>query len=175
MARYPRELEERLHLPGLGPALLRPIRAEDAAQYRRGFAALSPEDIRRRFHMPLGGLSDAMVERLTCIDYETEMAFVLEMLEPEQEAIHGGMLVAVGRVVGDDAALLVCPYRRRLGIGTLLLQRLAAYARRQGRRELRGDIQADNAPMLALAARLGCTLSPVPDCAGIVRASWLLA
>jgi GNAT superfamily N-acetyltransferase len=169
--RYPRELEERLHLPGLGPVLLRPIRPEDAAQYRRGFAALPPEDIRRRFHMPLGRLSDAMIERLTCIDYETDMAFVLEALDPEQGAIHGGTLVAVGRLVGDEAALLVCLYRRRLGIGRLLLLRLAAHARRRRHQELRGDIQADNPPMLALAARLGCVLVPVPGAADLVRAA----
>lgn len=175
MARYPHELERRLSVRGLGPVLLRPIRPDDAEQYRRGFGILSPEDVWRRFHMPMGRLSEAMIERLTHIDYEREMAFVLEILDPAQTLQRGLTLAGIGRLSGDEAALIVCPARRRLGIGALLLRHLAAHARAQGRRELRGDIQADNAPMLGLAARLGCALSPSREARNLVYATLSLA
>lgn len=175
MAAYPHELARRLDIRGIGPALLRPIRPDDADQYRRGFASLPAEDVWRRFHMPLGRLSEAMIERLTCVDYEHEMAFVLEALDPAQRSAQGVSIMGIGRLTGDEIALLVCPYRRRLGIGALLLRHLAAHARAQGRRELRGDIQADNAPMLRLAARLGCALSPSREARNLVRATLSLA
>lgn len=175
MAAYPHELAQRIDMPGIGPALLRPIHPDDAAQYGRGFASLPPEDIWRRFHMPVGRLSEAMIARLTQIDYEHDMAFVLEALDPAQASQEGVTLLGIGRLSGDEAALIVCPYRRRLGIGGLLFRRLAAHARTRGRRELRGDIQADNAPMLALAKHMGCVLTASPEAATLVRATLPLA
>jgi acetyltransferase len=75
---YPRELEEVIALPAGGDVLLRPIKPEDEVGFQELFDSLPPEDIRMRFLHPMKTLGHKMAARLTQIDYDREMALVLE-------------------------------------------------------------------------------------------------
>lgn len=166
MGAYPRDLESWFEVPGFGPALIRPLRPDDEQAYRRAFAQLPAEDVRLRFHAPLGGLTDEMVRRLVHIDYERQMAFVLD------SPVYG--LSGIVRFVHDgedsaEAAITVCHFQRGLGLGRLLLQRAAAEARRRGIREFRGDVLRENTRMIALLRRLGGTIADSPESALLVR------
>jgi acetyltransferase len=154
---YPRELEEAVEIEGRR-FLLRPIRPEDEPALIEAFKSLSRETVRRRFFAPLREMSHAMAARLTQIDYDREMAFVLT--EPRmaagETAIH-----AVARLSADpdneraEFAITVRDAMAGHGLGRLLMGRIIAYARRRGLGEIHGDVLAENAAMLGLARSLG--------------------
>lgn len=136
---YPRELEQKLSLAGVGDALVRPIRPEDAVQIARLFSRLAPEDVRMRFFAPMRELPLRQLARLTQIDYDREMAFVLE----GQEGPTKSEILAVVRLASDpdnrqaEFAALVRSDLQGRGIGRLMMDRLLAYARQRGIGEIR--------------------------------------
>ena len=73
---YPVELEIEIQ-HGDEKLRIRPIRPEDEALLQRFIRHLTPEDIRLRFFGPLRELTHEMAARLTQIDYDREMAFLL--------------------------------------------------------------------------------------------------
>ncbi|HWA88776.1 MAG TPA: bifunctional acetate--CoA ligase family protein/GNAT family N-acetyltransferase [Rhizomicrobium sp.] len=169
---YPQNLERRVTTEPLGDCLLRPIRPEDAPAVAQLFARLTPEDVRHRFFSPLRALPGALLARLTQIDYDREMAFVL---------FDGSDAIGVSRIVADpdnmraEFAVLVRSDLKGRGIGRMLMQEIVAYARSRGIQELFGDVLEDNALMLALCRELGCAMSSVMGAQGVVRATLRLS
>jgi acetyltransferase len=161
---YPRELEHVENIPGVGDMLLRPVKPEDAPAFIRLFEKMTPADIRMRFFSPLRMLPQVVLARLTQIDYDREMAFVL---------LDGTELVAVARVAADpdnakaEYAVTVRSDSQGHGVGRLLMQRLIDFARKRGTGELFGDVLVENDMMLALCRELGFQIgSPL---SGVVR------
>lgn len=163
---YPAAWESDETLPGIGRFHLRPVRPEDAPAFAALAAKLDPEDVRMRFLSYLREISPALLARLTQIDYDREMAFVL--FDPQNK------VAAVARLSADpdrrraEFALLTRSDLKRRGIGRLLMDRLIAYARTREIAELFGDVLAENAAMLALCRSLGFTISAPSR--GVVRA-----
>jgi len=163
---YPKTLEREENLPMLGKALLRPVRPEDEGRFLEFFERLSREDVRLRFFAALRSLPRAQLVRLTQIDYDREMAFVLER----------GEIMGAARIVADpdnlraEFAVTVRSDLKGKGIGTLLLRRLLDYAWERGIAEVYGDVLAENTLMIALCRDLGFALSSLPGAAEIVRA-----
>ena len=56
------------------------------------------------------------------------------------------------------------------GLGRLLMERLIAYAKARGTKEMTGDVLEENARMLALCRELGFSVEPQTDNPGVVRA-----
>jgi len=148
---YPVELEtdiehrgERLHI--------RPIRPEDEVLINAFTKRLTAEDIRLRFFGPLRELSHEMAARLSQIDYDREMAFLL---------LDGNELLGVGRLAADpdfeqaEFALIVASDRQRRGYGALLLRHVLDYARSRGIKCVIGYVLRENHRMLELTERLG--------------------
>jgi acetyltransferase len=165
---YPKELERAVTLPSIGQALLRPVRPEDAPAFIRLFESLSPDDRRLRFFGALRTLSTSLLTRLTQIDYDREMAFVLES---------GDEILGVARLAADpdnrlaEFAVTVRSNLKSRGLGTLLMQQLIEHARHRGVGQLVGDILAENTLMLALARDLGFALEATATSASVVRAT----
>lgn len=165
---YPRELERRLTVPPIGECTLRPMRPEDAPAMTKLFSRLTPEDVRHRFFSPLHTMPQTLLARLTQIDYDRGMAFVL---------LQGSDIIGVSRIVADpdnakaEFAVLVRSDLKGHGIGRLLMQEIVAYARARGVGELIGDVLEDNVLMIALCRELGCTMTSVMDSKGVMRAT----
>jgi acetyltransferase len=156
---YPKELERDVVLADGRKFLLRPILPEDEPALQRGFARLTPEEIRARFFAPMKSVPHVTAARFTQIDYDREMALVLSDLGiPGRVELH-----AVVRLAADpdneiaEFAIVVEKTLTGLGLGTLLLRSLIDYARDRGLRELYGDVLADNHAMLTLCRTLGFT------------------
>jgi acetyltransferase len=153
---YPKELEFRHHFSALGEFLLRPVRPDDAPALASLVSELTPEDSRSRFFVPLRSLDIRTLARLSQIDYDREMALVLE-----QRQGRGSRLVAVARLAADpdneraEFAIVVRSDMHRKGIGGFLLARLIDYARGRGIGEMNGEVLSDNAAMLGLCRKLG--------------------
>lgn len=166
---YPKELEHVETLPEMGEMLLRPIRPEDAPALEAFFAKLSPEDVRLRFFTAMRTLPPTLLARLTQIDYDREMAFLLVDTKT-------GEFLGISRFAADpdniraEFAVSVRSDLKGHGLGRLLMQRLIAYAKQRGTGELVGEVLQENARMLALCRELGFSIEPHTESAGIVRA-----
>jgi acetyltransferase len=155
---YPTELEETVELDGR-QLRLRPIRPEDFAQHKRFLSRCSSEDLHARFLATFRELPDPEIARLTQIDYDREMALIVEE-SPE----HGGPeTVAVARACIDpdnleaEFAILVRSDVKRQGLGRLLLGRLVRYCRDRGTARMTSNVLSYNASMLGLGTALGFT------------------
>jgi GNAT superfamily N-acetyltransferase len=126
---YPAELECRVAVGDGLVVRLRPIRPADGGRLVEFHGKLSPRSVYRRYFFLHPNLSDAEVERLTHVDYVDRLALIAEA---------EGEIVAVGRYdrsPGSDeaeVAFVVADEYQHHGIGTLLLERLAAAAWENG-------------------------------------------
>jgi acetyltransferase len=162
---YPRELERIESIPGFESGVLRPIRPEDARALETLLSKISPEDTRMRFFIPLRRLGGRQLLRMTQIDYDREMAFVLMTGSGASPA----ELIGVVHLVSDpdneraEFAILVRSDLHRRGIGRLLMTRLIEYARSRGLSEIFGHVLRENVPMLGLCTALGLRVATSPD------------
>src|SRR5229473_2682400 len=148
---YPVELETEV-VHGGERLFIRPIRPDDEPLIQAFTKRMTPEDVRMRFFGPLRELSHEMAARLTQIDYDREMAFLL---------FDGEELIGVGRLAADpgfeqaEFALVVASDRHRRGYGELLLQHVLDYAKSRGVQRVVGQVLRENHKMLELTKRLG--------------------
>ncbi|MBM3645203.1 MAG: bifunctional acetate--CoA ligase family protein/GNAT family N-acetyltransferase [Alphaproteobacteria bacterium] len=148
---YPIELVQEIDHRGRKLAV-RPIRPEDEPLLQEFGRRLSPEDIRLRFFGPLRELSHEMAARLTQIDFDREMAFLL---------FDGAELLGIVRLAADpgfeqaEFALIVASDRQRHGYGALLLRHAVDYARARSIKRVIGHVLRENDRMLHLAERVG--------------------
>ncbi|HTR84643.1 MAG TPA: bifunctional acetate--CoA ligase family protein/GNAT family N-acetyltransferase [Reyranella sp.] len=148
---YPVELETDIEHRG-EKLRIRPIRPQDEPILTAFAGRMTAEDVRLRFFGPLREFSHELAARLTQIDYDREMAFLL---------LREDDLLGVGRLVADpdfeqaEFALTVASDRQGRGYGELLLRHVVDYARTRGIRRVFGLVLRENRRMLDLAARLG--------------------
>ncbi len=167
---YPKELEHREQVEGMGRVLLRPVKPEDAPALAHFFEQLSPEDMRLRFFTAMRALPPTLLARLTQIDYDREMAFLL-VEKKTGEILGGSRYSADPDNTRAEFAISVRSDLKGRGLGRLLMQRLIAYARKRGTSEMFGDVLEENGRMLALCRELGFTITPQLDMHGVMRAS----
>ena len=138
---YPVELETEIDDRDGKRLRVRPIRPDDEPLIQAFTRRLTPEDVRMRFFGPLRELSHELAARLTQIDYDREMAFLL---------LDGDELLGVGRLAADPAfeqaefALVVASDRQRHGYGTLLLEHVLQYAKTRGIKRVVGYVLREN-------------------------------
>jgi acetyltransferase len=151
----------------------RPIKPEDAPLMRKLAVAMSANDMRMRFFTALRELPDALMKRLTQIDYDREMAFVALGHDDETPA-------GIVRLACDpdfDRAEYAVAVRSDLkgrGLGRALMNAIANYARTRGVRTIFGDVLAENAAMLGLCRKLGFSVAAKPGEPGIVEVALTL-
>lgn len=161
---YPKELEETLTFDGR-EVLLRPIRPEDEPAHRNFFEKLSPDDLRFRFFTVFRTIPHTQLARYTQIDYERQMAFVAVGTEADGTPVTLGVVRADSDPDNQTAefAIIVRSDVKGRGLGELLMNKLIAYCRQRGTREMVGYVLPENRRMLALARRLGFESEPMAD------------
>lgn len=148
---YPVELDAEIVHRGQS-LRIRPIRPDDEPLIQAFTRRLTPEDVRMRFFGPLRELTHEMAARLTQIDYDREMAFLL---------LDGQELQGVGRLAADpgfeeaEFALVIASDRQGRGFGRLLLEHVLRYAKARGVVRVVGYVLRENHKMLDLAKHLG--------------------
>ncbi len=168
---YPSELEEPVTLGDGRTLQLRPIRPEDEPALHAAFAKLTPEEIRLRFFVAMQRIPHPMAARFTQIDYDREMALVL--VEPGLT----GEIFGVVRIHTDpdleraEFAVLVRHEVGNRGLGTLLMNRIIAYAKSRGIGEIYGLVLRENRKMLKLSRDLGFAVRVDPDDPAYARVS----
>ncbi len=135
-----------------GTAHVRPILPTDAGALVRFHAGLSADAVYHRFFSVKPALTDAEVERFTTVDHVDRVAFVAELR---------GELLGVARydrIPGSDdaeVAFVVGDRHQGRGIGTVLLENLAAAARERGITRFLAETLADNGRMLDVFRHAG--------------------
>jgi acyl-CoA synthetase (NDP forming)/RimJ/RimL family protein N-acetyltransferase len=145
MSGYPAHWEADVVLADGGTAHLRPIMPEDAERWDRFIAGLSPQTIYFRFFTENPVLGPAQREHFTVVDYVERVAFV---------ALLGAEIVGIGRydqVPGTpiaEASFVVDDAQHGRGLGSILLEHLAAAARERGLRRFEAEVLTANIKMI---------------------------
>ena len=149
---------ETVTLRGGTTVTIRPIRADDAPRLQAFHARLSPETIYLRFLGYHKALLDKEAERLATVDYQARMALVATREEGGEERLLGVVRYDVidprHPDVAEVAIVVEDRYQGR-GLGTLLMNRLVAYARAYGIRAFVAEVSGENYRMLRFAQRTG--------------------
>ncbi len=143
---------------------LRHIRPDDAASLQRGYDMYSDRQKRLRMLDAVPRLTDEMARGFATIARpECEFCLVLTPEEDDTDVLGGARLMgAPGR---DDAEFSVSirADQQGRGLGRISLEAALAEGRARGMRHVWGIISRSNAPMLALAGRLGFRIAADPD------------
>ncbi|HVW31369.1 MAG TPA: GNAT family N-acetyltransferase, partial [Acidimicrobiia bacterium] len=151
-ALYPRQFEADVVLSDGGTVLIRPIVPADREALARFHERLSPQSVYLRYFSPHPRLSDKELEFLTTVDYRLRMALV---------AVLGDEIVGVARYEGREGktdaevAFLIDDAHHGRGIGTVLLEWLAAAAREAGITEFYATTLWENQKMLGVFREAG--------------------
>ena len=132
---YPAEWEADVLLRDGHPVHLRPITPADGDALRAFHASLSDRTVYFRFFSAKPALTDADVVYFTTVDYVSRVALI---------ALDAGVIVGVGRfdALGDGRAEVAFVIRddvQGLGLGSVLLEHLAAQAGTDNKQPQQGD------------------------------------
>lgn len=150
-------------------AVIRPVRPEDEPLLVKFHRTLSERSVYLRYFAPLKleeRTAHEQLIRLSCLDYDQEMALVAERRNPGTGRPE---ILAVGRLSRWDStresefALTVSDQWQGQGLGTHLLKSLVAVARAEKLTRVTGTILADNHEMLHVARKAGFKIEHGPD------------
>ncbi|NMR24779.1 bifunctional acetate--CoA ligase family protein/GNAT family N-acetyltransferase [Pseudoalteromonas sp. NEC-BIFX-2020_015] len=153
---YPIELVEHVTLKNGSAAILRPIKPEDEQAHQAFDQSLSKEDRYKRFFGELPQFNHDQLAKMTQIDYDREMAFIVTQ---EQSREH--LTLGVSRVLMDpdkvhaEFAIVVRSNCQGLGLGGMLMRAAIGYCQSQGVQFIEGITLPENTGMIELARKLG--------------------
>lgn len=153
-AAYPTHWEADVVLSDGATAHVRPITAGDAERLVEFYARVSDESKYMRFFAPYPQLSQRDITRFTRVDHHDRVALIL---------LVGDDMIAVGRYERIDAtdaevSFLVEDSQQGRGVGSVLLEHLAAAARERGIGRFVADILPTNRKMIQVFADAGYTV-----------------
>lgn len=161
-----------VELQGLGRLTIRALTTSDADALEGFLDSLSDDTKRLRVLGEAGPPTETRMARLTRFDRARELA-----LAALRHGEDGDEIIAVARYSAGDtpgeASFSIVVGDRFQGhcLGTELMCRLRDAAGVMGYRRMVGLTLPVNTPMLALARRLGCRVSPVPGETSLQRLS----
>ncbi|WP_336923956.1 bifunctional acetate--CoA ligase family protein/GNAT family N-acetyltransferase [Aquipuribacter sp. SD81] len=160
-AAYPGHWEADVVLRDGSVAHVRPIRPDDAPRIERFHAAQSPRSIYFRFFAPMPRISAADLHRFVTVDHDRRVALVTTVRD---EIVGIGRYDVVdergpggGRVA--EVAFNISDAHQGRGIGSVLLEHLAAAARDNGVTRFEADVLPANQRMLAVFRDAGYQVS----------------
>ncbi|MGR5267704.1 GNAT family N-acetyltransferase [Vibrio astriarenae] len=154
---YPTQLEKMITLKDGRKVLIRPIKPEDEPKHAAFIHKVSKEDLYKRFFTDVGEFNHESLAAFTQIDYDREMAFVVE--EPNGDIL--GVARAMITPDNSDAefAVLIRSDQKGLGLGKVLMTNIINYCRQRNTKQISGMTMPTNQGMLNLAKRLGFAIS----------------
>jgi acyl-CoA synthetase (NDP forming)/GNAT superfamily N-acetyltransferase len=148
---YPAWWEADVVLRDGSVAHVRPIVPNDADGVRRFHAGQSAESIYLRFFAPLKTLSDKDVARFTQVDYDWRVALVATLHED---------IIGIARFdrldeTTAEVAFHISDAHQGKGVGSVLLEHLAAAAQERGVTKFVADVLPQNRKMLQVFTEAG--------------------
>ncbi len=168
-AAYPPEWESDVVLRDGGTVRLRPMRRDDGEHLLQLYSRLSDESLYLRFFSPVPAPTARDLELLTATDYDRRFAIVAEL---------GEEVVAVARYIrltrpseSAEIAFTVEDDQQGRGLGTVMLEHLAAIAREKGIRRFVASTMTHNTRMLGVFADAGFDVNRTVE-GGVVEVSF---
>jgi acetyl coenzyme A synthetase (ADP forming)-like protein len=148
---YPSQYETEAVLRDGSGMLLRPIRRDDADAWLAFLSRLSTHTRYLRFHYIPHPMTREDAERYCTVDYENTFALVAEVIQGEKRDIVaiGRYYRLPGRSAAEVAFVIEDAYQQK-GLGTKLMEQLAAVARDHGITTFEADVLAENEPMMSV-------------------------
>jgi len=156
---YPSHWEADVVLRDGGVAHVRPVRPDDAARIERFHAFQSAESVYFRFFAPMPRISAADMRRFVNVDHVRRVALVATVRDD---------IVGIGRYEGAwregrtppgsrsaEVAFNIADSHRGRGVGSVLLEHLAAAALENGVSRFSADVLPTNQRMLAVFREAG--------------------
>jgi predicted CoA-binding protein/RimJ/RimL family protein N-acetyltransferase len=149
---YPEHWEADVVLRDGGTAHLRPIHPSDADAVQKFHMGQSQNSIYMRFFAFKAKLSSKELKRFTEVDYRDRVAFVITI---------GGEIVGIGRYdrlddpTEAEVAFNIADSHQGRGIGSILLEHLAAAAHENGIRRFSAEVLPENRKMLMVFSDAG--------------------
>ncbi|MET1020773.1 MAG: GNAT family N-acetyltransferase [Arthrobacter sp.] len=149
---YPEYWEADVVLRDGGTAHLRPIHPSDAGAVQAFHVGQSQQSIYMRFFAFKSRLSAKELKRFTEVDYKDRVAFVITI---------GGEIMGIGRYdrlenpAEAEVAFNIADAHQGRGIGSILLEHLAAAARENGIRKFSAEVLPENRKMLMVFSDAG--------------------
>ncbi|TQL51475.1 acyl-CoA synthetase (NDP forming) [Ornithinicoccus hortensis] len=134
-------------------AHVRPIVPDDAEGLHQFHSRQSAESIYLRFFAPIPRLSDNDVRRFTHVDYDDRVALVMTVRE-DIVGIGRYDRLSAGSTTAEVAFNVADAYQGR-GVGSVLLEHLAAIGREGGVRRFVADVLPQNRKMIGVFADAG--------------------
>ncbi|HSA51069.1 MAG TPA: GNAT family N-acetyltransferase [Yinghuangia sp.] len=163
---HPRHWEADVVLRDGSTAHLRPVGPDDADRLVQFYARVSAESKYLRFFSPYPRLSDRDVRRFTHHDWVDRVALGLfvggdmvaivryDRIGPDGRAVRTG---PSGRSSTAEVAFLVQDDQQGRGVGSVLLEHIAAVARERGIRRFIADVLPSNRRMMKVFTEAGYT------------------
>ncbi|GLZ38684.1 bifunctional GNAT family N-acetyltransferase/acetate--CoA ligase family protein [Actinokineospora sp. NBRC 105648] len=157
---YPRRWEADVVLSDGGTVHLRPIVPTDAEALLAFHARLSERTRYFRYFGPYPRIPDKDLRRFSTVDHHDRVAFI---------ALLGDDIVAVGRYErlpdsdSAEVAFVVQDAHQGRGLGSILLEHLAAAARERGLGRFEAEVLAENGQMVRVFRDAGYQVSRVFD------------
>ena len=157
VVQYPDHWEADVLLADGGVAHLRPSGPDDADAIRTMHSRMSARTLYLRYFAVVASVSDGQVALFTETDHDSVVGLVAEL---------GGEIIAAGTYhryrVGDtdaaEVAFLVEDSQQRRGLGSILLEHLAAAAQERGIRRFTAQVLSENPQMVRVFIEAGYTV-----------------
>ncbi len=145
------------------PIVIRAIRPDDRDRFRKAVTRLERETRYMRFFSYKDEISEDELRKATEVDFENEVALLVTRIENEEEVVIGGCRYAAydaadGRRVAEVAFTVAEPYQGS-GLGSRLVQRLAAIARAKDIAGFSAEVLPQNAAMLKVFEKSGLPMT----------------
>ncbi|WP_394941005.1 GNAT family N-acetyltransferase [Psychromicrobium sp. YIM B11713] len=153
---YPHHWEADVVLRDGATAHLRPIAASDADAVQSFHQGQSEQSIYLRFFTYRSTLTEKELRRFTQVDYRNRVAFVITV---------AGAIIGIGRYdrLADpklaEVAFNISDAHQGRGLGSILLEHLAAAARENGVSRFTAEVLPENRKMLTVFAEAGYEVS----------------
>jgi acyl-CoA synthetase (NDP forming)/ribosomal protein S18 acetylase RimI-like enzyme len=163
---YPQHWEADVLLADGGVVHLRPSGPADADEIRAMHGRMSARTLYLRYFSVVNEVSDKQIAVFTDVDQVTAVGLV---------AVLGGRIIAAGtyhrNLVGDrdaaEVAFLVEDSQQRRGLGSILLEHLAAAAQERGIRRFTAEVLSENTQMVRVFIDAGYSVTREYD-SGVV-------
>ena len=158
--RYPVEWEADVVLRDGTTTHVRPIRPEDADALQRFHVGQSERSTYLRFFAPMERLSERDLERFTRVDHVDRVALVAVRPRDGAPGDGGEDIIGVARFdrtgpAEAEVAFNIADSAQGRGLGSVLLEHVAAAARERGVRRFTAEVLPQNGKMLAVFREAG--------------------
>ncbi len=153
---YPEEYIKKVTLKNGQEVLFRPIKPEDEPLEREMIKKFSKKSIYYRFFGYINHISHQFLNRFTHIDYDREIAIIVEM-EEDDKTVMAGVVRMVADAYNEHAeyAIAIADPYQRLGLGNLLTDYILEIARERGIKKIFASVLKENEGMLHIFRKKG--------------------